>query len=67
VNSVGTSPLPPLVSTRQLAAHLGVHPSTVYRWRQLGRAPRAITLASGQLRWRWADVAEWLSGRDGAA
>ena len=51
--------LPALLSLRELAAYLGVPPSSVYYWRQHGGGPPGF-LIGRQLRFRVADVDRWL-------
>jgi predicted DNA-binding transcriptional regulator AlpA len=59
-----------LMTLGQVLADLGgVSRNTFYRWRQLGRAPRAIRLPNGQLRFRRRDVQRWIDslGEEAAA
>jgi predicted DNA-binding transcriptional regulator AlpA len=59
-----------LMTLGELLAELGgVSRNTFYRWRQLGRAPRAIRLPNGQLRFRRSDVQKWIDslGEEAAA
>jgi excisionase family DNA binding protein len=55
----GDTRLPELLSLRDLAAYLGVPPSSVYFWRSQGKGPRGF-LVGKQLRFRVADVDAWL-------
>jgi predicted DNA-binding transcriptional regulator AlpA len=50
-----------LLTVAQVLAELGdVSPRTFYRWRETGKAPRAIRLPNGELRiWR-SDLTAWL-------
>ena len=50
----------PLLTLPQVLTELAVPRSTFYRWRQLGDAPPAIRLPSGQLRFRRADLDAWI-------
>ncbi|MFG1928722.1 helix-turn-helix transcriptional regulator [Cryptosporangium sp. NPDC048952] len=43
----------------EVAAVLKISPDTLYRWRQLGSAPRAIRLPNGHLRIRRSDLTAW--------
>ena len=52
--------LEPLMSSKQLAAYLGVSVETLYYWRTCNKAPPAVR-AGGALRWRESDVREWLN------
>ncbi len=52
--------LEPLMSSKQLAAYLGVSVETIYYWRTCNKAPPAVHVA-GTLRWRESDVREWLN------
>ncbi|MEW2084174.1 helix-turn-helix domain-containing protein [Streptomyces sp. NPDC005283] len=51
----------------QVIADLKVAPSTFYRWRQLGKAPRAIKLPNGDVRIRRSEYERWLTEREDAA
>ena len=51
-----------LLTTRELAEHLGLSTETVLRrWRR-GDIPGGIRLASNVLRFREAAIEEWLAG-----
>ncbi len=52
--------LEPLMSSKQLAAYLGVSVETIYYYRTRGIAPPAVRVG-GTLRWRESDVEEWLN------
>jgi predicted DNA-binding transcriptional regulator AlpA len=51
----------------EVTANLKVAPSTFYRWRQLGKAPRAIKLPNGDVRIRRSEYERWLTEREDAA
>lgn len=51
----------------QVIADLKVAPSTFYRWRQLGKAPRAIKLPNGDVRIRRSEYERWLAEREDVA
>ena len=53
-------PGPELLTVEDLAARLRVSSKTIRRWRNEGRLPDAFEVA-GCVRWRAADVEEWLS------
>ncbi len=55
----GETRLPELLSLRELAAYLGVPPSSVYYWRTQGKGPPGFQVGK-QLRFRAADVDAWL-------
>jgi predicted DNA-binding transcriptional regulator AlpA len=50
-----------LLTVHQVLAILGdVPPRTFYRWRAIGKAPRALRLPNGELRiWR-SELLDWL-------
>ncbi len=56
------------MTTAEVLAELkGISRRTFYRWRELGKAPKALTLPNGELRvWR-SDFQAWLRSREGAA
>lgn len=45
-----------LFTQLQVCAQLGISDDTWMRWRKAGRTPDAITLPSGRLKWRRADI-----------
>jgi excisionase family DNA binding protein len=51
-----------LLTTRELAAYLGVPVQTVYRWRACGTAPEAIKVGR-HMRYRLSSVNAWLNAR----
>ncbi|MEV7445217.1 helix-turn-helix domain-containing protein [Streptomyces sp. NPDC091204] len=55
------------MTAQEVIADLRVAPSTFYRWRQLGKAPRAIKLPNGDMRIRRSEYERWLSEREDAA
>ncbi|MYT24533.1 helix-turn-helix domain-containing protein [Streptomyces sp. SID7760] len=55
------------MTAEEVIADLRVAPSTFYRWRQLGKAPRAIKLPNGDMRIRRSEYERWLSEREDAA
>jgi predicted DNA-binding transcriptional regulator AlpA len=62
-----------LLTLAQLLAELGdgedrpLPQSTFYDWRAKGRAPRAIKLPNGSLRFRRSEVDRWLKRYEEAA
>ena len=51
-----------LGNVREACRLMGVHPSTFYRWREQGIAPRVMKLPSGAVRIRRTALEEWLRG-----
>jgi excisionase family DNA binding protein len=56
-----------LLTIDQVIAELAVPRATFYRWRQLGKAPRAIKLPSGTVRIRRSELDRWISALEEAA
>ena len=52
-----------LLTVSELAAELRVGLTTIYTMNTHGGGPKLIRLPSGQVRYRRADVDEWLAGR----
>ena len=53
----------PLLTTRELAKKLGVHPSTPKKWRHQGRGPAFVRLTDDTIRYEMAAVERWLAAR----
>ena len=53
---------PPLVRTKVIAAHFGVHPRTVALWAESGAIP--VVRVGGSMRFDFDEVTEFLNGRD---
>lgn len=53
-----------LLTIPDVIAELGVPRATFYRWRQLGRGPRAVKLPNGQVRIRRSALDKWLDALD---
>jgi predicted DNA-binding transcriptional regulator AlpA len=54
------------LSTKELAALLGLKPQSLRAWRLRGDGPRYIRLGQGTrapVTYRWSDVEEWLDAR----
>jgi predicted site-specific integrase-resolvase len=51
------------LSPQDLADWLGVHVVTLREWRRTGTGPRCYVLAPQTIRYRHADVHEWLEQR----
>ena len=51
-----------LLTAREVAELLGVSAETTLRWTRAGKLP-AIRLPSGAIRYREADIDEWLAAR----
>ena len=54
------SPLPLLLTSREVAVALQVSPATLCRWRQTGHGPRVVWLSPYAPRYRPEDVTKWL-------
>lgn len=52
-----------LLTPKQVAESVGISTSTLKRLRQRGEGPRAIRVTIRTIRYRKADVEEWLSER----
>lgn len=52
----------PLMTTQQVADHLGVPVATLYQWRHQGTAPRALKVGK-HVRYRRSDVEAWVTAR----
>ncbi|GAQ73820.1 helix-turn-helix transcriptional regulator [Streptomyces reticuliscabiei] len=55
------------LTVAEILTDLKVAPSTFYRWRQLGKAPRSIKLPNGDVRIRRSEYERWLAEREDAA
>ncbi|MFE1945234.1 helix-turn-helix transcriptional regulator [Streptomyces massasporeus] len=55
------------MTVEEVITDLRVAPSTFYRWRQLGKAPRSIKLPNGDVRIRRSEYERWLAEREDAA
>ncbi|MEI7606402.1 MAG: helix-turn-helix domain-containing protein [Rhodospirillaceae bacterium] len=55
-----TGNLPALLTTKEVAQALRVHPETVERWRRAEGGPRYRRLTGGAIRYTAADVAEYI-------
>ena len=56
----------PLLSPKEAAAHLGLKPQTLRKWRVSGRGPRYLRLGDSsraRVAYRLADLDEWLDQR----
>lgn len=58
--------LEPVLTTSQLAAHLGVPVQTIHDLRHGGRGPRGIRVGR-ELRYRLSEVQNWLGGLEDAS
>ena len=52
--------LPVIACVQDLAAYLDVPVKTIYAWRHRSTGPRGFRVGR-HLRFRWADVEEWLA------
>lgn len=55
-----TTDTSPLVSPKELAAHLGMPVATIYQWRYRGEGPPGFKFGN-HVRYRWADVEAWIA------
>ncbi|WP_406355383.1 helix-turn-helix transcriptional regulator [Streptomyces sp. NBC_00658] len=55
------------LTVAEVITDLKVAPSTFYRWRQLGKAPRSIKLPNADVRIRRSEYERWLAEREDAA
>ncbi|MEV5375600.1 helix-turn-helix domain-containing protein [Streptomyces nondiastaticus] len=55
------------MTVKEVIGDLKIAPSTFYRWRRLGKAPRAIKLPNGDVRIRRSEYDRWLAEREDAA
>ncbi len=51
-----------LIDAAELARMLAVSKPSIWRWKEAGKLPPAITLTSQCIRWRRSDVDAWLAG-----
>ncbi len=51
-----------LLTVEDLAEYLGVPVATIYAWRYHRQGPRGFRVGR-HLRYRWADIEEWISDR----
>ncbi|MFZ3596931.1 helix-turn-helix transcriptional regulator [Streptomyces sp. BH104] len=56
-----------LLSIPQVIAEIAVPRATFYRWRQLGKGPRAIKLPNGAVRVRRSELDRWIACLEEAA
>ena len=62
----GPSPdLEALLTVREVAAHLRVHPKTVLHYVRSRSRPLPCVRFGGRLRFRPSDVDRWLGGKEG--
>lgn len=54
-----------LITTKELADHLGVTTAAIYKWVKEGSMPKPIRLGGpkGTLRWRSDEIDAWLESR----
>lgn len=54
-----------IIRTSQLAELLGVHVTTIWRWRQEGILPQPIVISGGVRGWPETVILDWLKEREG--
>jgi prophage regulatory protein len=52
-----------LIRPNELIEYLGIHSSTLWRWRRTQGFPKAIKLGSNSIAWRRSTIDEWLEQR----
>jgi prophage regulatory protein len=57
------SPLPRLVSAREVQMALGVSSSTLWRMVARGEFPKQTEISAGRVGWLASDVADWIAKR----
>ena len=55
------------LSDTQLAARYNVHRATPWRWAQMGKFPKPVSLTPGCTRWKLSDIEAWEASRQTAA
>ncbi|GAB3077869.1 helix-turn-helix transcriptional regulator [Pedococcus soli] len=58
--TAGSTTLPRLLTTAEVADLLSVTPSTLCRWRQQGMGPRVAWLSPSIPRYQLSDVTAWI-------
>jgi predicted DNA-binding transcriptional regulator AlpA len=56
-----------MLTIHQIIEEIGIPQSTFYRWRQLGKGPKAIKLPNGAVRVRRSEFERWLNALEEAA
>jgi prophage regulatory protein len=56
-------PTADIIRARDIRAATGLHPATIWRWRQVGLFPEPIRLGVQAVGWRRADINAWLDAR----
>ena len=62
----GVDTAPPLLSTSEVAAFLGVPVATMYAWRNKGHGPRGIKIGR-YIRYRQSELDDWLRRQEDKA
>jgi excisionase family DNA binding protein len=55
-----------LLTTKQAASYLNLHPSTLEKWRVYGGGPQAYRLGTKAIRYRRSDLDAFITGGDHA-
>lgn len=53
----------PLATSREVAEYTGLTEAGLAQLRYTGRGPRFIKVTGRQVRYRWADIEEWIERR----
>ena len=56
-----------LLTRQQVEKILGVRRSTIYKWMRDGTLPEPLKISSGCVRWRRAELEDWINSRPKAA
>ena len=52
-----------LIRCKQLAARLGIHRATVWRWAKQGRLPKPVNFSRNVTAWRLSDIEAFVAAR----
>jgi predicted DNA-binding transcriptional regulator AlpA len=52
-----------LMRARDVAALLGIHPITVWKWAKAGRMPSPVKLSANVTVWRRQEIEAWIADR----
>ena len=56
-----------LLTRQQVEKMLGIRRSTIYKLMRQGKLPEPIKISSGCVRWRKAELEDWINSRPKAA
>jgi len=52
-----------LLLAKEVAAEIGIHRMTLYRWRKTGKGPKGIRMPSGRIMFHEADIRRFIDTR----